>query len=101
MITDGILGGNSGSAMNSSYTLSLNQWYHIVGTYDGSTIALYVNGAPVNSNPKTLSIGNNNMPVCIGSRLSENSYKGIADDVRIYNRALTSEEVEELYENGQ
>ncbi len=83
--------------MNSNYTLSLNHWHQIVGTYDGSIVKLYVNGVLINSNPATLSIGNNSMPVCIGSYLGAYNFKGLVDDVRIYNRALTQDGVLGLY----
>jgi hypothetical protein len=97
IITDGIPNGDFGYAMNSNYTLSLNHWYQIVGTYDGSIVKLYVNGVLINSNPATLSIGNNSRPVCIGSRLGTYNFKGLVDDVRIYNRALTANETIDLY----
>jgi predicted metalloprotease len=97
IITDGIPGGDYGYAMDTGYTLSLNNWYQLVGTYDGSIVKLYVNGVLINSNPATLLIGDNNLPVCIGSRLGSNSFKGLADDVRIYNRALTQDEVLAIY----
>jgi hypothetical protein len=36
-----------------SYTLTANNWYHIVGTYDASTISLYVNNSLVQSTSNT------------------------------------------------
>jgi hypothetical protein len=97
IITDGLPGGSIGYTYNSSYNLSLNTWYHIAGTYDGSVLYLYVNGEPIASQPASVQIGNNAMPVCIGGRLGVNSFDGLLDDVRIYNRALTQEEVASLF----
>lgn len=39
------------------YTLTANNWYQIVGTYDGVNVNLYVNGARVTTTPATVSIG--------------------------------------------
>jgi hypothetical protein len=97
IITDGMPGGNFGYAMNSSYTLSLNHWYQIAGTYDGSTVKLYVNGVLINSNPSTITIGDNDMPVSIGSCRGDYAFNGLVNYVRVYNRALTQSEVADLY----
>jgi hypothetical protein len=77
--------------------LAVGVWYHLAGTYDGSTMILYVNGQPTESLAVSLPIGNNNLPVFIGSRGGVDGFTGLIDDVRIYNRALTVDEVAGLY----
>ena len=74
-------------------------WYHLVGTYDGATMSLYVNGVLVNSTGKTGAIGDYGDP---GFQLGVNNttlFTGSLDDVRVYNRALTKGEVMQLYVN--
>lgn len=75
-------------------------WSHIVGTYDRQNIKFYVNGVlnnqvawtePIRLNPYVLSIGVD------GSRWH---YKGDVDEVAIYNRALTADEIQQHYQNG-
>jgi len=99
IITDGIQGGSSARALDETVLLNMNQWYHIVGTYDGSTVSLYLDGQLVDSQPSNISIGHNAMPVCIGGRLGIESVDGFVDEVRIYNRALSESEIQGLYVN--
>lgn len=71
-----------------------NRWTHLAGTYDGSTLRLYVNGAQVSSQPLTGGID-----VTTGAlRIGGNAYwgeffKGYIDEVRIYNRPLNVSEI--------
>ena len=98
MITDGLTTGNYGGAYDVNYVLPEGSWHQVVGTYDGSIVRLYVDGQPVASSSATLQIGTNNMPLSIGGRLGTNdSFNGCVDNVRIYNRALTQDEVLDLY----
>lgn len=86
--------------INGTIPLSNNIWYHLVLTYDQAKIKGYVNGildvnadkvGPLNSPASHLYIGNT--PVA-----GENSpFDGTIDEVRIYNRALSSEEILILY----
>lgn len=79
-------------------TLPLNQWNHIVGTYNGATMRLYANNSLVNSKSVSLNIGANNQDLLIGKWLSGSSINGLIDDVMIFNRALNSTEIQEIYE---
>ena len=74
--------------------LSANKWVHLVGTYDGSTMKLYVNGSQVSSQQQAGGIDVTNGVLRIGG----NSYwgeffKGRIDEIRIYNRALSATEI--------
>ena len=79
-----------------------NEWLHAVGTYTaGSQIALYVNGelmtADTGGVPSFIPYTHGQLR--IGSAFDGSSffYKGMIDDIRIYNRALSDSEVQELY----
>ena len=74
-------------------------WKHMVATYDGATLRTYHNGNPAQTETKTLNTVLNQF--VMGTTLvlgPNNSFWGNLDDVRIYNRALSAEEVKALYD---
>jgi len=83
-----------------------NGWMHIVATYDGYFTRFYVNGVEKNSKALNLGVLDTNAHiVSLGSRQYRTAdynlnINGIIDEVRIYNRALTAEEIKEHYEQG-
>ncbi len=90
------------SLVNTS-TLTAGNWYHIVGTYDGSDMRIYLNGSEESNTSKTGSISTSADPIEIG-RYYQNSSFAYADQIaqpRIYNRALTAEEVQRNYNAGK
>jgi hypothetical protein len=80
---------------------SIGIWYHIVATYDGNNAVIYANGIPEGTGASSVSIpATNNLSV--GSFIGGTNqffFNGSIDDVMIYNRALTADEVTALY-NG-
>jgi len=79
-------------------------WIHYIGVYDGASIKLYRNGQLVNSISYTQNLNNSDQPVLIG-RLRQDTgetygWNGLLDDVRIYNYALTTQQVKDLYTGG-
>ena len=69
-------------------------WHHIVGTYDGLKVQLYVDGTEIGSGTATtVTIAYNSNSLYIGSYGSGFYWKGIIDEVKMYNRALDSAEV--------
>ncbi|MCH8330897.1 MAG: hypothetical protein IH946_05885, partial [Bacteroidetes bacterium] len=89
--------------VNSGFFTS-NNWYHVVGAYDGSNLLLYINGSLVASNfvgailPQAstttpLRIGNGSNP----GHPNHGVFDGVIDEVRIYDRALSEAEIQILY----
>jgi glucose/arabinose dehydrogenase len=75
--------------------LPVNTWTHLAVTYDGSALKLFVNGVQVSSTPVTGNIPITSLPLTIGGdTVWPEWFKGIIDDVRIYNRALTPTEIQ-------
>jgi hypothetical protein len=77
-------------------------WHHVVGTYDGSTIVLYLDGQPVGTNSVSYNV-NNNVAFTIGAWNEVGPmefFSGYMDEISIYNRALGSAEVRVLYKAG-
>jgi mono/diheme cytochrome c family protein len=83
--------------------LMLRDWYHVAMTYDGSGTAaglrLYVDGQraelDVVRDTLTGSI-RTDAPLRLGSKALGKPFVGQIDDLRLYNRALTPEQVEQL-----
>lgn len=95
---------STGSRLSASLD-SLNTWYYVSATYDKQNLKLYLNGQLVASTPNTISLPNNTLRSWAIGRASfevsggvgETQYNGNISQVSIYNRALTSEEIENIY----
>ena len=83
---------------DSGTTLTTNSWHHVAVTYNGSEILLYLDGVEVGSRTLSGDIDqDNSVSVAVGSQPGgSNGFDGKIDDVRILQRALTSEEVNEI-----
>jgi hypothetical protein len=80
-------------------------WYHVAGTYDGSTAKIYVNGVLDNSVPKTGTIlASTAGPLFIGQNVagfgSVEFFNGFIDEVSLYNRALSDTEIQAIVNTG-
>jgi len=75
-------------------TLPTGIFQHVVGTYDGQTIALYINGSLSASAAKsgTMVYGNDSFRIASASSTGP-YFDGVVDDVRLYNRALSQAEI--------
>jgi prepilin-type N-terminal cleavage/methylation domain-containing protein len=80
-----------------------NKWQHIVGTYNGSMMSIYVNGELKDKKNTTFDgIFITDKPLRIGSdQILSRFFLGTIDEVRIYNRALTAYEIKALYAEGK
>lgn len=77
-------------------------WYHVVLTFDGTTVKMYQNGVIQKSWPRTGALVATNTPLLLakpGHPLDSHSH-ALLDEAAIYNRALTSTEVRMHYLNG-
>jgi Concanavalin A-like lectin/glucanases superfamily len=79
-----------------STTSFFNNWHHIVSIYDGSNLYLYYDGIFINSASSTGNITNTSKALEISVRVND-KYKGNLSVARIYNRALSSQEVLQNY----
>ncbi|MFV5696887.1 LamG-like jellyroll fold domain-containing protein [Flavobacterium sp. ZT3R17] len=79
-----------------------NDWYFFALTYDGTNVSLFVNGNYVSG--KTVSLNTINKTFRIGKRIAGDTYneyfKGSIDDIGIWNRVLTQEEITGLYSSN-
>lgn len=86
-------------------TIAVNDgdWHHIVGTYDGSTMRLYVDGVEDVSTAASGAIaGSSPAPLRISSdgRGNDQYFDGHIDEAALYDYALTSTRVADHYSAG-
>jgi hypothetical protein len=88
-----LYGGGYGDDVFISNFWETGVWHHIALTYDGATARLYADGVEVASAAKNWNL----VPgrARIGQQVNDLSefWDGAVDDVRIYNKALSPEEV--------
>jgi hypothetical protein len=94
---------NSGAPLLKTTTSSWvpGQWYHVVASYDGAAMKIYVNGVLEGTAATSVAVSPNAYPVQIGGNTEQHSYfPGAVDEVRIYGRAVSASEAQALYEEG-
>jgi uncharacterized repeat protein (TIGR01451 family) len=81
--------------------LALNTWTHLVGTFDGSALRLYVNGSLVGTSSVAGPLQSGSGPSFIG-RLGQNLYpfRGSLDEVAVFSGALSPDRVRAHYLGG-
>ena len=78
-----------------------NKWTHLYGVFDGSRAILYANGESVASASHTAGASTASREFNLGRFGSFGGFTSIiSDDVRLYNRALTTSEIRLLYTGG-
>ena len=86
---------------SSNVMTSLNQWYYITAIYNGSVVKIYIDGIEYSVTQSTGSYGSFGLnQLNIGFRpytTSVGPFNGLIDDVRVYNRSLSPEEVQNIY----
>ncbi len=96
--------GATSTLIASSGEVPQNKWVHVAAVYDGATMRLYLDGADVGSMNKRGSItSTRDVPTWIGGNpLSATSrpWSGRIRDVRIYNGALTGDQIRALLSSG-
>lgn len=93
------INGDDGSYVISTADQLRGQWNHVAVSYDGTTgeAKVYVDGVLKNTR-SFLITAQTSYDVYIGRRPWDGQrLEGLVDDVRVYNRALSDEEVQELF----
>jgi hypothetical protein len=74
---------------------ALNAWTYLTATYNGTTLRLYVNGVEVGSRALTGTLRTSTGLLRIGGNsIWSEWFRGLIDEVRVYNRALTLPEIQ-------
>jgi len=88
------IGGDFDGPLTTTNSWSADTWYHIAGTFDGTNFKIHVNGNLENT-VNHAGTHADASGLIIGSRPTDSFFDGMIDDVRIYNRALTPEEIQQ------
>ncbi len=94
---------NLRAAAVSSTVITTGKFYHLVGTYDGRDIKLYVNGVLERTQPANFDIGYvNGKPLVIGGSGEpfNGRVRGVVDEVQFYKRVLSPTEVQSIFDTG-
>ena len=102
VLTDPTFCTSSGSTSASSVdNITQNQWHTLTGVYNGNALKIYLDGVLKEQKPITLPF----VPSCTSDQVIllgrpnpnyHQSFKGKIDELRIYNRELTQEEITRL-----
>ncbi|OHA41613.1 MAG: hypothetical protein A3G52_00710 [Candidatus Taylorbacteria bacterium RIFCSPLOWO2_12_FULL_43_20] len=83
-------------------TLSAGQWHHLCSKREGTTHTIVGDGGAVSTSGTVSSSALSNEVLRIGiSSVLAAPFNGLIDDVRIYNRALSADEITQLYNLGR
>ena len=87
------------SDMNAQYnaTVSLNTWYHMVGTSSSNNHTLYLNNVVRATSTTGTTFASSTDPYKVGYGSIHTYHIGNVSNCRIYNRALTAEEVQQNF----
>ena len=93
--------GSTTTLISAANQIPANDWCHVAATYDGSSMRLFRNGVEIAKREVsgTITIDPDvnaaigNQPLHAGS----NPFDGLLDDMRVYHRALSSDEIKELH----
>lgn len=86
--------------LDSATELLLDTYYHVVALFDGANFDIYLNGVLDAHTTFSGNINQTNLDLTIGQALPGNTqynFKGILDDIRLYDYGLSSEEIMDLY----
>jgi hypothetical protein len=89
------------ASVDGAIEVGFDEWHHVTGTFDGANISVYLDGVLDTSVPTTEPIGISATNMFIGdnSESPGRYWDGLIDEVMIYNRALSEDEI--LYLAGQ
>ena len=101
--------GNGGwtTGARTTATLTANKYYHVVYSWNGTTVSIYLNGVlqsttstlqAANGRQNVTTLGSGGTPRNIGARGSGNFWPGNMDIIKFYNNALTSDQVKQNYQ---
>ncbi len=79
--------------------MQISQWHHVVGTYDGQVMRVYLDAVLVSERTQSGNLISTTEPLLIGRRaLGDNRFfRGFIDEVSVWDRALTQAEIQNQF----
>lgn len=87
-------------SISSAKLLPANQWTHILAVYESGAMRLYINGQLDASGAGPASLAQGVEDIYLGVTTDSYSFGGQLDDVRIYNRAVSGDEINRLVKSN-
>lgn len=94
------LGNVTQFSVQSVKILPLNQWTHVMAVYEAGVMRLYINGQPDASGTGPASLAQGVEDIYFGVTTDSYSFNGQLDDLRIYNRAVSEDEINRLVKSN-
>ena len=96
-------GGQTSALSSRKEDWAPDTWYHLVATYDGAQMRLFIDGHEDPASPKAMSgaIDASGARLGLGCSGSQHRFRGILDEVRLYRRALSLPEIQASCAAGQ
>jgi hypothetical protein len=107
-----VVGGNlgikvGGGSLVSSQSVNNNQWQHVAVVFPSSSeyledLVMYINGdlQAVTATGNPLISTGDNLDLMLGTNYAANHFSGVLDEIRLYERGLSSNEVKSLFLDG-
>lgn len=90
--------GSDTDTLTSTGAVNLNEWNHVITTFDNGDKTIYINGKFAGSNTGGSPIYNNNEQLIIACNYQgQYCFDGFMDELAIWNRSLSASEVRNLY----
>lgn len=78
-----------------------DQWFHVVATYDGSRMRIYVDGVERESTPDTRVQASKNVPLVMGQNGTTTPWNGLIDELAVYAKTLDASAIKRHADRGR
>lgn len=93
--------GPAAVGLKSKGSLRDGVWMHVAATVEGAKASIYINGVKDGEMERKGASSVVPFPIGMGYAVEHGTLKGSLDDVRIYKRGLSADEIKALYEQGR
>jgi hypothetical protein len=85
--------------LKANIDLPTGRWVHLAGTFAGRTIRIYIDGVEQGTLDRPGPVNTNDFHLCLGNYEIDHAshFDGLVDELKLYDRALTVEEVRAQY----
>jgi lysophospholipase L1-like esterase len=84
----------------SGFQPNVGQWYHFAVKRDGTDFTILVDGTPVSVESSTMVVPDADAPLKVGHAEAALTFPGLIDEVEIFDRALSANEVQAIFHAG-
>jgi hypothetical protein len=86
----------AGNCISTTVDYTLEEWHHVAVTFDEGEVKLYLNGSVEGEGSVPSPLAGNDLSLKVAADSNgQNLFMGIIDEVRVYNRALSEDEIKQ------